>query len=161
MLCLVCRNQNKRNWHWFVSQAAAKSDFCQMLQIVGLKCALSNPFFGYSIVCKLLPFPELNICIQTSMATPLKFGNGSVILSHTFECILFFIHAEIIPDSKVHGAKMGAIWGRQDPGGPHVGSMKFAIWDSQSMLVKRAPCIRQLLAVTRIKIIWSLLFPEI
>ena len=25
------------------------------------------------------------------------------------------------PDSKVHGANMGPIWGRQDPGGPHVG----------------------------------------
>ena len=23
------------------------------------------------------------------------------------------------PDSKVHGANMGPIWGRQDPGGPH------------------------------------------
>ena len=29
-----------------------------------------------------------------------------------------------VPDSKVHGAKMGPIWGRQDPGGPHVGLMK-------------------------------------
>ena len=27
------------------------------------------------------------------------------------------------PHSKVHGANMGPIWGRQDPGGPHVGSM--------------------------------------
>ena len=35
-----------------------------------------------------------------------------------------------IPDSKVHGANMGPIWGRQDPGGPHVGPMNFAIWDS-------------------------------
>ena len=35
----------------------------------------------------------------------------------------------IIPDSKVHGANMGSIWGRQDPGGPHVGPMNFAIWD--------------------------------
>ena len=35
----------------------------------------------------------------------------------------------IIPDSKVHGANMGPIWGRQDPGGPHVGPMNFAIWD--------------------------------
>ena len=26
-----------------------------------------------------------------------------------------------VPDSKVHGANMGPIWGRQDPGGPHVG----------------------------------------
>ena len=25
------------------------------------------------------------------------------------------------PDSKVYGASMGPIWGRQDPGGPHVG----------------------------------------
>ena len=32
-------------------------------------------------------------------------------------------------DSKVHGANMGPIWGRQDPGGPHAGPMNFAIWD--------------------------------
>ena len=34
-----------------------------------------------------------------------------------------------IPDSKVHGVNMGPIWGQQDPGGPHVGPMNFAIWD--------------------------------
>ena len=27
----------------------------------------------------------------------------------------------LYPDSKVHEANMGPIWGRQDPGGPHVG----------------------------------------
>ena len=32
------------------------------------------------------------------------------------------------PDSKVHGANMGPIWGRQYPGGPNVGPMNFAIW---------------------------------
>ena len=32
------------------------------------------------------------------------------------------------PDSKVRGANMGLIWGRQDPGGPHVGPVNFAIW---------------------------------
>ena len=32
------------------------------------------------------------------------------------------------PDSKVHQANMGPIWGRQDPGGPHVGPMNFANW---------------------------------
>ena len=37
---------------------------------------------------------------------------------------------ENTPDSKVHGANMGPIWGRQDPGGPHVGPMNFVIWDS-------------------------------
>ena len=35
------------------------------------------------------------------------------------------------PDSQVHGANMGSIWGRQDPGGPHVGPMNFAIWSSR------------------------------
>ena len=28
-------------------------------------------------------------------------------------------HSFNIPDSKVHEANMGPIWGRQDPGGPH------------------------------------------
>ena len=34
-----------------------------------------------------------------------------------------------IPDNKVHGASLGPIWGQQDPGGPHVGTMNFVIWD--------------------------------
>ena len=33
------------------------------------------------------------------------------------------------PDSMVHGAILGPIWGRQDPGGPHVGPMNLAIWE--------------------------------
>ena len=28
---------------------------------------------------------------------------------------------------------MGPIWGRQDPGGPHVGPMNFAIWVNDSV----------------------------
>ena len=31
------------------------------------------------------------------------------------------------PDSKFHGCDKGPTWGRQDPGGPHVGSMNLAI----------------------------------
>ena len=42
--------------------------------------------------------------------------------------LLYYI-GEYIPDSKVHLANMGPIWGRQDPGGPHVGPMNFVIWD--------------------------------
>ena len=38
--------------------------------------------------------------------------------------------AQIYPDSKVHRAKMRPTWGRQAPGGPHVGPMNFAIWDN-------------------------------
>ena len=40
----------------------------------------------------------------------------------------------VIPDSKVHGAKMGRTWGRQDPGGPHVGHTNLAIGDAFSQL---------------------------
>ena len=36
------------------------------------------------------------------------------------------------PDSKVHGANLGPIWGRQDPDGPHVSPMNFAIWEGTS-----------------------------
>ena len=42
----------------------------------------------------------------------------------------FILHLLLLtyPGSKVHGANMGSIWGRQDPGGPHIGPMNFAIW---------------------------------
>ena len=32
------------------------------------------------------------------------------------------------PDSKVYGDNMGPTWCKQDPGGPHVGHVNFAIW---------------------------------
>ena len=38
-------------------------------------------------------------------------------------------YSDVTPDSKVHGANMGPIWGQEDPGGPHVGPMNFVIWD--------------------------------
>ena len=38
------------------------------------------------------------------------------------------------PESKVHGANMGPTWGRQDPGGPHVGHMNLAIWEHYFLL---------------------------
>ena len=39
----------------------------------------------------------------------------------------------LVPDSKVHGANIGPVWGRQDPGGPHVGPMNFAIWSDYNL----------------------------
>ena len=38
------------------------------------------------------------------------------------------------PDSKVHGTNMGPIWGRQDPGGPHVSPWNFAIWVAAQLI---------------------------
>ena len=37
------------------------------------------------------------------------------------KCIVF-------PGSKAPEANMGPVWGRQNPGGPYVGCMNFAIW---------------------------------
>ena len=36
------------------------------------------------------------------------------------------------PDSKVHGANMGPTWVLSSPGGPHVGPMNLAIWESMN-----------------------------
>ena len=50
------------------------------------------------------------------------------------------------PDRNVHGANMGPIWGREDPGGPHVGPMNFAIWGV--ILERQQPAI--FLMITRL-----------
>ena len=42
------------------------------------------------------------------------------------------------PDGKAHVANMGPIWGRQDPGGPHVGLMNFAIWEQSTQKLRSA-----------------------
>ena len=41
------------------------------------------------------------------------------------------------PESKVLGANMGPIWGRQDPGGPHVGLINLAIWADTKVWTNR------------------------
>ena len=46
----------------------------------------------------------------------------------------FQMLSKIISDSKVHGANMGPIWDRQDPGGPQVDPVNFAIWDTPTDL---------------------------
>ena len=50
---------------------------------------------------------------------------------HTHDVVVRDVVA--IPDSKVHGANTGPIWGRQEQGGPHVGPMNFDIWDISSI----------------------------
>ena len=55
------------------------------------------------------------------------------------------------PDSKVHGANMGPIWGRQDPGGPNVGPMNFAIWvaSGNGFLASDKPLPERMLSLCR------------
>ena len=56
-------------------------------------------------------------------------GTAFHIIAATIATSTGVSYSQNIADSKVHGANMGPIWSRQDPGGPHVGSMNFAIWD--------------------------------
>ena len=87
----------------------------------------------------------LNICSQfgqyvRSSNTDLLTGKYRVVYEYfaCSQCLVYLPDKGLIytgacvnniPDSKVHGAIMGPIWGRQDPGGPHVGPMNLAIWD--------------------------------
>ena len=48
--------------------------------------------------------------------------------SYNTWCLIWTAAYDIYPDSKVYGANMGPICGRQDPGGPLVGQMNFTIW---------------------------------
>ena len=50
--------------------------------------------------------------------------SSALLLSQFFRMVI----KNFYPDNKVHGATMGPIWGRQDPGGPHVGPTNLAIW---------------------------------
>ena len=81
--------------------------------------------FGFSVMCKkwnatgILNPPlwgdtVLSVCNTMDADTAATQGT-----SHSIDLGL---------DSKVHGANMGSIWGRQDPGGPHVCPMNIAIW---------------------------------
>ena len=47
---------------------------------------------------------------------------------------------DALPDRKDHGANMCPAWGRQDPGGTHVGHMNFTIWAASGFAIP--PCLK-------------------
>ena len=83
---------------------------------------------------------RLNVCASAKSVFLLFFSTGvtklrstrnssSIPVQMTMTAVMNGLKEQVSgPDSKVHGANMGPIWGRQDPGGPHVGPMNFAIW---------------------------------
>ena len=56
----------------------------------------------------------------------------------------------VSPDSKVHGANMGPIWGRQDPDGPLFGPMNLAICDIASEGISMPWCDHTLPTATSV-----------
>ena len=71
-------------------------------------------------------------CVQTWIK-PLTIIPRVLHLTATYACPSYQGYMHRIPDSKVHGANMGPIWDRQNPGESHVGPMNLAIWDIISM----------------------------
>ena len=61
-----------------------------------------------------------------------KYHSVAAIMAFTNSMYNWYI--QHILDNKFHGANMGPIWGRQDPGGPHVVPMKLAVWDAHISL---------------------------
>ena len=57
-----------------------------------------------------------------------------IFIAFIFVYVTILPHAfDTSPDSKVHGANMGPIWGRQNPGGPHVRPMNLIYWGQDKM----------------------------
>ena len=98
--------------------------------------------FGYVIVfwifseldaTSLFTFSVLFMVCGVIVVSVIVWGTRTCIrrkqVHGTYQCPrwLIWFYVQYYPDSKVHGANMGPIWGRQDPGGPHVGPMNLAI----------------------------------
>ena len=93
----------------------------QVINSPGIDCEIGRPMSS--------PMREDFIHLQAVQHAGKSQGNSTPGRSQGKMWELWYRTGKIIPDSKVHGANMGPIWGRQDPGGPHVCPMDFAIWD--------------------------------
>ena len=84
------------------------------------------------LASKLLPFytrASYDVCHLSNTQQAITYNHALHLRHISDNSTRSLIQRDNILDSKVHGANMGPIWGRQDPGGPHVGPMNFAIWD--------------------------------
>ena len=73
-------------------------------------------------------FKKIHLKISSAKWRPFCLGLNVLMGSQTSPGFLPLWHVQHCPDSTVHGANMGPIWDRQDPGGPHVGHINCAIW---------------------------------
>ena len=66
-----------------------------------------------------------DIVVHTTIDNKCKYSMGTLTPDRTWP------NGQINPDSKVHVTYTGPTWGRQEPGGPHVVPMNFAIKEHQ------------------------------
>ena len=82
---------------------------------------------GYTISCcykYVCAWTDCDVTVCRALLTPCMMALLRILVT----CIMLISDLWTYPDSKVHRANMGPIWGRQDPAGPHVGPINLAIW---------------------------------
>ena len=90
---------------------------------------VNNHCFHNFIVGNSEVLGKTNVCRNCSEATLKNMDDNHDKTIHNkhssaYVCYILSLIARLM------GATMGPIWGRQDPGEPHVGPMNFAIWDT-------------------------------
>ena len=87
-----------------------------------------------------LKYVPISLTSNTPVLVQIMFGIEQAVSHYLNQC-WFYLLTNICaiwswwvirhsPDTQAHGTNIGPIWGRQDPGGPHVVPMDFAIWVS-------------------------------
>ena len=100
------------------------------LRVTGL-CAGNSPGTSkFPVTRKMFPFDDVIMAFGGTGWPSSGVAHAQSNDQEQWQDFCFSVHG--LPDSKVHGANMGPIWGRQDPGGPHVGPMNLAIWATVS-----------------------------
>ena len=98
---------------------------------------LVKPYFSLEPLVTYLQIPEtLVTLLQLSLVKQHVLGKPQ-------NCLWSFL-MRTFPNSKVHGANMGPIWGRQDAGGPRVGPMNFATWELWCRTLKHTEKFKQM-----------------
>ena len=96
--------------------------FCRGLNVL-IAVAIYTTIETWQFLMQLQRIPiwsTTHICQCQAHSLQLVPSHKEILIGRSFQ--------HVLPDSMVHGANMWPIWGRQDPGGSHVGPMNHAIW---------------------------------
>ena len=127
---------NKLQWNFnqnaelFIHENAYENNFCEMAAILSrggelTRVIICNCFTRMQLLTHAR-VPVLIWIISVSRRVPWWMSwrsHGSHALGQSGSSLI----------TRFMG-NMGPIWGRQDPGGPHVGPMNFAIWGSVAVM---------------------------
>ena len=119
--CFCCRHKIESSGHWFnikISSYQYRKSHC------GDEMILRPPYLhnGIFYTGKMTPL----YCIRA----PIRIASWNMMLHVSHHKLLLLTEIRWVSSKFISPeANMGPIWGRQDPGGPHVVHMNFAVWD--------------------------------